>query len=66
MNETLALFVAMTYEERRRKSWAERTRRGDTALTSLAQLQVEVGVEDLNLLEDARTRVFSVVERAGM
>ena len=62
----VAPFVAMSYEERRRKQWAERVRRKDKSLDSLEKLCEECHVEDLVLLEEARTRVYGIVERAGI
>ena len=56
----VAPFVAMSYEERRRKQWAERVRRKDKRLDSLDKLCEECHVEDLVLLEEARTRVYGI------
>ena len=40
---TLAPFVAMSYEERRRRSLAERCRRGDMSICNLEALTKDVG-----------------------
>ena len=62
----VAPLVAMSYDERRRKQWAERVRRKDKSLDSLENMCEECHVDDLVLLEEARTRVYGIVERAGI
>ena len=65
-NARVGSSIAMFYCELRRQSWDERTRQGDPSLTTIKMVEKEALRVDEGLLEVARTRVGSVLRRAGL
>ena len=59
----VAIFVALAYDERRRKNWAERCKRNDASLTTVEK---ECSVENQYVLEECRMKVWIRVERSGL
>ena len=65
-NARVGSSIAMFYCELRRQSWDERTRQGDPSLTTIKMVEREALRVDEGLLEVARTRVGTVLRRAGL
>ena len=62
----VAIFVALCYDERRRKQWAERCKRNDSSLTTVGDLEKECSVENQFVLEECRMKVWIRMERSGL
>ena len=58
--------MMMVYYERRRYQWDVRIRRGDESLKSLAALEKECTIEDANICEEAKAKVYLLLQRAGV
>ena len=62
----IAQFIAMYYDERRRKSWHERSKRSDPQLLDLTALLKECMVIDEQILVAARTQISKRLDKAGL
>ena len=60
----MAMYIVFCDCEPRRRSWAKRTRRRE--ITSLQQIQKEAETDDEVILRNARSKVTSLMRKAGL